>query len=54
MRLGLRFRFESFSFVWLAFSFSLCGAESSQSAGGNSAYAIGRYRNLFGEAGRSL
>jgi hypothetical protein len=42
-------KFEVFCIVWLALSANECGAETSSSLDG--AFATGRYRNLFAEAG---
>jgi oligosaccharide reducing-end xylanase len=42
-----------FCVVWLALSLNPCGVGIPQSADGNGAYATGRYRNLFAEAGHS-
>lgn len=42
-----------FCLVWFALSLNPCSAGILQSADGNGAYATGRYRDLFAEAGHS-
>jgi oligosaccharide reducing-end xylanase len=53
IKLALRFSLPTACALWLAFSLNLCGAENRSTADGHGAFATGKYRNLFAEAGHS-